>query len=378
MKNLHRNIFIALFLILGVFGLALAQNATEATEEKPAAEVTDQVFTDVDTSSKFYVPLKFLKEQKLVQGFEDGTFHPEKAVTRAEALAMVLKVSGKETQAAGETEKTVKSGSPLEIELPAATTITLNNPTTGEKTILENVKSFQVTAKSGTSKVSFSKPSEEKPFKDVSEKDWFYEMVIKAKKIGLVKGYDDGKYFKPNDEINLAETLRILFQCNKINTELNDHPLPAEINKDAWFAKDIAYAVFRTMLLQQENGTVFPAEKELNRGEMAMILYRFVKTKENAVYFGLASWYGDGLAKTKIPSGMEYKERNLTAAHKSIPFGTILQVTNMENGKQVKVVVNDRGPYVTGRIIDLSKSAFAELESPGAGIISVSIEAVDK
>ncbi|MEK7172196.1 MAG: septal ring lytic transglycosylase RlpA family protein [Patescibacteria group bacterium] len=165
----------------------------------------------------------------------------------------------------------------------------------------------------------------------------------------------------------------MLFQSAEINTIAETSPSPPNIPADAWFSRDIAYAVNHYMLLQQQNGEVVPPDKKLNRGEMATILYRFLQNKANA-QFGYASWYADGLAKTKLTVGLEYKEKNLTAAHRDFPFGTILKVTNMNNGKQIEVVVNDRGPFVPGRIIDLSKSAFSALESTSAGVISVRVE----
>ena len=166
----------------------------------------------------------------------------------------------------------------------------------------------------------------------------------------------------------------MLFQSASIKPHLSEGTLPEGIPADSWYAPDIAYAVKNTLLTQKQNGAIFPPYETLNRGEMALLLYRFLKMKEGSS-FGYASWYGDGLAKTKLTENKEYAEKNLTAAHLSLPFGTVLRVKNMANGKEVDVVINDRGPFVTGRIIDLSKSAFSALESPSAGIISVQIYA---
>ena len=64
----------------------------------------------------------------------------------------------------------------------------------------------------------------------------------------------------------------------------------------------------------------------------------------------------------------------LTAAHKTLPFGTKVKVTNVNNGKSVVVRINDRGPYVNGRVIDLSTAAFSSIESVNTGVTSVNIE----
>ncbi len=67
--------------------------------------------------------------------------------------------------------------------------------------------------------------------------------------------------------------------------------------------------------------------------------------------------------------------RAMTAAHRTLPFGTVVRVTNLENGRTVKVRINDRGPYVTGRIIDLSAKAAADLAITGDGVAKVKVEA---
>ena len=72
---------------------------------------------------------------------------------------------------------------------------------------------------------------------------------------------------------------------------------------------------------------------------------------------GKASFYADKFNGRKTASGETFRNSKLTAAHKTLPFGTMVKVTNQSNGKTVKVRINDRGPFVLGRIIDLSKKA---------------------
>ena len=67
----------------------------------------------------------------------------------------------------------------------------------------------------------------------------------------------------------------------------------------------------------------------------------------------------------------------MTAAHKTLPFGTKVIVTNINNGKTVTVKINDRGPFVKGRIIDLTRAAFSKIENVDKGIVKVRIEVVD-
>ena len=72
---------------------------------------------------------------------------------------------------------------------------------------------------------------------------------------------------------------------------------------------------------------------------------------------GAASWYGPGFHGKKTANGERFNTHDLTAAHKTLPFGTKVRVTNEQTGKSVVVRINDRGPYAHGRVIDLSKAA---------------------
>lgn len=90
---------------------------------------------------------------------------------------------------------------------------------------------------------------------------------------------------------------------------------------------------------------------------------------------GMASYYNDYFTGKTTASGEKYDPNKLTAAHKSLPIGTMIKVTNLDNDKSVIVRVNDRGPYVKGRILDLSKSAAIQLGiiMSGYGRVSYSI-----
>jgi rare lipoprotein A len=95
------------------------------------------------------------------------------------------------------------------------------------------------------------------------------------------------------------------------------------------------------------------------------------------VQTGKASFYADKFEGNPTASGEPYKHSKLTAAHRSLPFGTRVRVTNLGNEKTVDVVVNDRGPYVDGRVIDLSKSAAEKLDFITAGLAEVKVEVLD-
>jgi len=91
---------------------------------------------------------------------------------------------------------------------------------------------------------------------------------------------------------------------------------------------------------------------------------------------GQASYYGDIYQNKKTASGDLYQHNQKTAAHKTLPFGSNVKVTNTNNGKSIIVKINDRGPFVKGRIIDLSKSAFTSIGTISTGVINVNIEVV--
>lgn len=91
---------------------------------------------------------------------------------------------------------------------------------------------------------------------------------------------------------------------------------------------------------------------------------------------GVASWYGRHWRGRKTASGQRYDERLLTAASLSLPLATRARVTNLRNGRSVDVVVNDRGPYIGGRIIDLSERAAAMLGMTRAGLARVAVTAL--
>jgi len=83
------------------------------------------------------------------------------------------------------------------------------------------------------------------------------------------------------------------------------------------------------------------------------------------------SFYSDG---SRTANGEPFDPNGLTAAHKTLPFNTMVRVTNLANGKSVTVRINDRGPFVSGRCLDLARGAFTKIASTGAGVINAKYE----
>ncbi len=93
---------------------------------------------------------------------------------------------------------------------------------------------------------------------------------------------------------------------------------------------------------------------------------------------GTASYYGGRFHGRRTASGERFNQNAMTAAHKTLPLGTRVRVVNLRNGETVNVKINDRGPYVKGRIIDLSKGAARRLGMIGSGTAKVRLEVVSE
>ena len=100
-------------------------------------------------------------------------------------------------------------------------------------------------------------------------------------------------------------------------------------------------------------------------------------TESTVVQKGKASYYARSFQGKETASGETFNQNELVAAHKTLPFDTRVEVTNLENGKQVTVRINDRGPFNPGRIIDLSRVAANRIDLLEDGIAPVRIETLD-
>jgi len=103
--------------------------------------------------------------------------------------------------------------------------------------------------------------------------------------------------------------------------------------------------------------------------------HRGVEGSPNWREQGLASWYGADFHGRRTANGERYNMYAMTAAHKTLPLGTQLVVISRETGRRIRVRVNDRGPFVAGRVVDLSLAAARALGSAGAGVVPVTLEA---
>ncbi|MBZ8179431.1 septal ring lytic transglycosylase RlpA family protein [Oscillatoria salina] len=93
---------------------------------------------------------------------------------------------------------------------------------------------------------------------------------------------------------------------------------------------------------------------------------------------GMASWYGPGFHGRRSASGERFNQNAMTAAHRSLPFGTMVRVTNLNNGRTAVVRINDRGPFIRGRVIDLSAGAARAIGMLNSGVAPVQLEIIER
>lgn len=201
---------LALCVILSSFALAFSP----AYGQQDTANPMPPLFSDVDNTHEFYVAIKFLKDQKVITGYPDGTFKPDQTVNRAEALKFILAGTG--------------------ISVPE----------------------------------QFEDPS----FSDVKKDDWFAKFVMHAKSLSVVSGNPDGS-FTPGAVVNRAAFMKMLLLAQKFKTaewkpqrEFND------VKSSDWHYPFMTYAGHTGLIREDANKNLLPG-KGLSRAEVAEIIY---------------------------------------------------------------------------------------------------------
>lgn len=104
--------------------------------------------------------------------------------------------------------------------------------------------------------------------------------------------------------------------------------------------------------------------------------HHVAREMRGGVEYGQASWYGKPYHGRQTASGEKYNMNDLTAAHRTLPFGTKVKVTRLDNGRSVVVRINDRGPFVRNRVIDLSRKSAQKIDMINDGIADVRVEII--
>lgn len=177
-------------------------------------------FQDVPENTVDFNAVEYLKAKGVVSGYSDGTFQPQKTINRAEALKIILLASG------------LSGESATEIDFP-----------------------------------------------DVGTADWFYGYVRRGVEKDIVRGYDDGS-FKPGNNINVAESLKIILLsfAMELPASVQNDPYP-DVPKSLWYANYAEYARAKQIIWSQDNGNL-DAGRDITRGEFARIIYRLMYIKE--------------------------------------------------------------------------------------------------
>lgn len=183
-------------------------------------------FSDVPENSPHFGAVEYLKAKNVINGYPDGTFQPDRPINRAEALKILL----------------LGTGTSLEIGGTGA----------------------------APQKNSFS---------DVHSKDWFYFYVLRAAELKIVEGYPDGR-FKPENTINLAESLKVILLSFKaeIPQSVSDDPYP-DVSKSAWYATYAQYSKNKNVIEPQNDGKLH-GDSQMTRADFAEIAYRLMYIRE--------------------------------------------------------------------------------------------------
>jgi len=135
----------------------------------------------------------------------------------------------------------------------------------------------------------------------------------------------------------------------------------------------IPLAIIFTMVNLGSNSSIVAAKpaNNINQREQTISLHN--RSAIASSFGGQASWYGPGFHGRLTANGERYNQNAMTAAHRSLKFGTRVRVTNLNNGRSVVVRINDRGPFIKGRVIDLSAAAARSLNMINSGVVPVKV-----
>lgn len=351
-------------------------------------------FSDVGEDHKAKVAIDYLKDEvKCINGYEDGTFRPNKEISRVETLSIVLKCLDLDA-ISQQGEFTLNSGDFIMIGDE-------RHSISGDATKIRYEKTLK-----------FPDPAEDEllDFSDIDKKAWYINPLQEAVHRDLIKGYAD-KTIRPHQQVALNELLTILLRVARTK-DPNFSPdlsvLPDYIKETDWDAAGLAMGIDKK-LIGLEEGKRLDRTYTMNRAEAVIIIYNWLVLSQkdktasvetvsttatadvtdqfqaastgdnNSSSFagftesGVASYYSYGVDGIKTASGEALDVHAYQAAHKTLPFGTIVKVTNPSTGKWVKARVVDRGPYVEGRILDLTPSAFEAIADLSAGLVKVDL-----
>lgn len=320
MKSLIKLIF-----LIGLIGSALFAVTAFAAN-----------FADTPSTHKNAFAIQTLKESGIVNGYSDGNFQPDKHVSRAEALAIVLKATG----------------------------------------------------------IIVQKISQKIPFTDVTENMWFFPMVQKGFAMEKLKGYED-KTFRPNNPLTLPEALALTLSFFNISTKgiTIESPLYSGFDTEAWYAKYASYAKDQNLIEPDEKGFV-DTKKGLTRGEFVEMIYRMRNAQQTKKPFDITSgWivisHPENFWKLKHPADWEIFKglRNSVIWKRDNAHGQVFFTRIFPETARISLSVQDNpnnflvGTYFANMKIIYQKAypkekvRFTELTLSGKPALKISIPA---
>jgi rare lipoprotein A len=349
-------------------------------------------FRDIGANHQYNQSINTLAKDGCISGYEDKTYRPENKITRAETLKLILTCLN-----------IPKIYTEESFSVPAGSSYTLN----GQEIKIEQDSEIKI-------KVPFNpKTYPNLEFRDINNTEWFIDILKEALVRNIITGYADNT-IKASRTVAKGEFFAMLYRV--VPKELQKVDLSKDLAKDSligqWYNEPLSFFVQNNLIGLDEQGNINPF-RELNRGQVAHFIYTYKQwitaridgtnlsstnsslpqasqssetvasqnsNNTDLLSFtekGKASFMGKGIAGSPTASGELYNPEHLTAAHPTLPFGTIVTVTDPKTTKFVRVKITDRGPNQSvhpDRVIDLSYAAFEALTSISAGILDVELK----
>lgn len=373
-------------------------------------------FSDIDNNYIYYKSIEELTNKKCINGYEDNTFRPDQKVNRAEAIKIILTC----------------------LDLPNIYTEQTFNIPSGTKVLVGTNESQVETETQVKFKIPFNADNyDDLSFKDIEPNQWFVPYLKEAVVRKVITGYNDNT-IRPFQSVNKAELYTILYRLTpaELKEVKAEEALSDDIASGYWYFDSLQFALENQLLTTNDEKLVNPL-KELTRANVAHFVYEYSNwlneriidqesstnedsentttnteettdqtekpsteeevtdqtnneedsssqsdenetpnTEEAFTESGVASYYGYSFDGRRTASGQLLDVEANMAAHKTLPFGTIVRVTNPDTKKWVEVTIFDRGPFVEGRVIDLTPSSFEALAPLSAGLVKVELEVI--
>ncbi|MBT6142890.1 septal ring lytic transglycosylase RlpA family protein [bacterium] len=381
-------------------------------------QIASASFVDLAPNHPYRDAILELNQKGCLKGYEDKTVKPDKTITRAAVIKMLLTCID-----------LPKIYSEESFSLPKGAAVVINGQT--HTLASEDKVIFKIpfdASKYG--KLSFT---------DIETGAWYVDYLKEAVIRRLVTGYTDNT-IKPNKTVTKAEFYTLLYRLVPEDLkQIQDSPLAKDLNQNDWYFKGLQFALTQEINNTDSDGNINPM-RELNRGHVAEFLNAYLQwlekkttpvvtptaapaaptqpavqqspfdptsqstssdgassdstssssgdtssqsnpinlsnLKVGQTEFGDASFYNDIFEGRLTANGEIFSQEKLMAAHKNLPFGSVVNVTNRQNQKSINVTISDRGPFREGRILDLSKTAFSSIADLNSGVANVTLKLV--